>query len=115
MTNNPSSTPLSMLADKIERDGLCSAFATLDGDDEEALTPLVLQALTVSETAYPTEVERLKEALRQVKAFVVGEKSPNWHDDDVVYLTRGRIADICDIALAHPHHPRDLHLTVEKR
>ncbi len=65
----------------------------------------------MSDKASPSageDSERLKEALRQVKAFVVGEKTPNWHDDAMTYITRGKIADICDIALAHPQHPRDV-------
>lgn len=60
-------------------------------------------------------VERLKIALRQCKAFVVGDRIPNWYDDSATYLTRGKIADVCDFALAYPQHPRDVHLTVEKR
>lgn len=68
-----------------------------------------------SENAASTDVERLKEALRQVKAWVVGERIPNWDNDTTTYLTRGKIADICDFAIAHPDHPRDVHLTVEKR
>lgn len=66
-----------------------------------------------SETA--CEIDRLKEALRQVKARVVGERVPDWDGDGAVYQMRGRIADICDVALAHPHHPRDMHLTVETK
>jgi hypothetical protein len=61
------------------------------------------------------EVERLKEALRLVKSWVVGELRPNWENDTTTYLSRGKIADICDIALAHPNHPRDMHLTIESR
>ena len=70
----------------------------------------------VSERGEPSEeVARLKEALRRVKSWVVGEKIPNWADDTTTYLSRGKIADICDIALAHPHHPRDLHPSIEAR
>ena len=62
-----------------------------------------------------SDVERLKVSLRAVKEYVTGERVPNWDGEGRTYLTRGKIADICDFALAHPHHPRDIHLTIEKR
>jgi hypothetical protein len=86
---------------------LCD-MALLGYDDTGERTP-------VSESVASDDVERLKEALRQVKAFVVGERIPNWANDTTTYLTRGKISDICDFAIAHPNHPRDVHLTVEKR
>jgi hypothetical protein len=43
--------------------------------------------------------QTLREALAQVKALVVGDKNPRWTDQHATTATRGRIADICDIAL----------------
>src|SRR5262249_15859490 len=80
-----------------------------------ALNELHAMKLASSETGMTSDVERLKAALRQVKAFLVGEKMPNWENDTTTYLTRGKIADICDFAIAHPQHPKDVHLAVEKR
>ena len=40
------------------------------------------------------------EALRRIKALVVGDARPNWPVDMQCTATRGVIADICDAALA---------------
>lgn len=44
------------------------------------------------------EVKRLREALAAIKAIVVGEKHPNWTDQHATTVSRGRIADICDLS-----------------
>lgn len=41
------------------------------------------------------------EALTAIKALVCGEKVPNWADDSMTYYTRGKIADLCDVALGN--------------
>ncbi len=43
--------------------------------------------------------QALRKALADIKALVVGDKHPRWSGHDATYATRGRIADICDIAL----------------
>jgi hypothetical protein len=52
-------------------------------------------------------IAELEIALRQVKAIVVGEKNPNWRDQYATTWSRGRIADICDIALGQTGFPKD--------
>lgn len=44
------------------------------------------------------EVKRLRQALATIKGLVCGEKIPNWADQHATTLTRGKIADICDLA-----------------
>ena len=45
-------------------------------------------------------VDVVRVALDEIKAAVVGESRPNWADKFAVTYMRGRIADICDAALA---------------
>jgi hypothetical protein len=44
------------------------------------------------------ENAKLRAALKSVKELVVGDKIPRWQDDYRTTITRGQIADICDIA-----------------
>ena len=55
------------------------------------------------------EIERLhvrvvdmNEALQRVKGRVCGEKHPYWSDSQRVFVSRGFIADVCDMALLTP-------------
>lgn len=73
-----------------------------DGDGQR----LAGAAPTIASSTTESDDQHLREALRKIKSFVVGEKSPNWAEDWAVYQTRGKIADLCDIALAHPNHPK---------
>lgn len=46
------------------------------------------------------ELERLRKALQEIKALVCGDRAPRWTEDGwAVTMTRGEIADICDMAL----------------
>lgn len=46
------------------------------------------------------ENAKLRAALEVVKGVVVGDRAPHWIEDGYrVTITRGQIADICDIAL----------------
>jgi len=51
------------------------------------------------------QIAKLETALRQVKAIVVGEKNPNWRDQDATTWSRGQVADICDVALGLADNP----------
>lgn len=46
-------------------------------------------------------MQRLENALKVIKGFVCGEKNPNWANDAMTYYTRGKLADLCDIALGN--------------
>ncbi len=55
------------------------------------------------------EIERLQrrvtdmnEALQRVKGRVCGEKHPYWSDSQRIFVSRGFIADVCDMALLTP-------------
>lgn len=55
------------------------------------------------------EIERLtsrnvcmNEALHRVKGRVCGEKHPYWSDSQRIFVSRGFIADVCDMALLTP-------------
>lgn len=55
------------------------------------------------------EIERLhvrvvnmNEALQRVKGRVCGEKHPYWSDSQRIFVSRGFIADVCDMALLTP-------------
>lgn len=45
------------------------------------------------------EIVRLRAAIEEIKARVVGERVPYWTDDWETTHSRGVIADICDAAL----------------
>jgi hypothetical protein len=44
--------------------------------------------------------ERMRKALEQIKASVVGDAFPRWPVDMQVTYMRGWIADVCDAALS---------------
>ncbi len=44
-------------------------------------------------------IKELEDALSLIKAAVCGDAYPRWHDAISTTLSRGRIADICDVAL----------------
>lgn len=44
-------------------------------------------------------VANMNEALQRVKGRVCGEKHPYWSDSQRVFVSRGFIADVCDMAL----------------
>lgn len=52
-------------------------------------------------------IAKLEIALRQIKALVVGERNPNWRDRAAVTWSRGRIADICDVAIRQTDFPKE--------
>lgn len=54
------------------------------------------------------EIERLRAALLEVKAYVCGDRHPHWREDSYrVTLTRSTIADICDVALGNQQSPQE--------
>ena len=44
-------------------------------------------------------VANMNEALQRVKGRVCGEKHPYWSDSQRAFVSRGFIADVCDMAL----------------
>lgn len=53
------------------------------------------------------KVRELESALREIQSLVVGDRVPNWTNNDAAYVSRGKIADICDIALCrHPEQSK---------
>lgn len=48
-------------------------------------------------------VVSMNEALQRVKGRVCGEKHPYWSDSQRVFVSRGFIADVCDMALLTPN------------
>lgn len=80
-----------------ETDSGCGAGSGYAPTTDEAVAQW--NSRTAPEDVTKAEVARLRDALLQVKSWVCGEKMPNWETDATTYISRGRIADICDIAL----------------
>lgn len=89
------------------------AVAWIDSRDLEALSSYSTQCQVVLHrfpkkagvalytTPQPAAQDKLREALKAIKAKGGGDKGPNWVDDFTTTATRGWIADVCDAALAN--------------
>lgn len=51
-------------------------------------------------SALHEKIAKLESAIRNIKAVVVGERHPNWHQPTAITSARIFIADTCDAAIA---------------